>query len=118
MAFFDFKIAPLIQTALDDFISGLPDDHVTYCVLPDHIHLLAKLPNHLSVNQFAMEIQTAVSDRLRQEGYSEGGFEWNDTYHAHSVSSNRLSVEKNLIERQEINHKEMSLKEELRFLGM
>ncbi|HAZ24208.1 MAG TPA: transposase, partial [Algoriphagus sp.] len=59
-----------------------------------------------------------ISQRLRQEGFDPDTLEWESDYHAHSVSLNRLSVEKSLIERQDIKHKEISLKEELKFLGL
>ncbi len=114
---FEGEGVPVIRQALDDFISEIPDHQGTFSILADHIHLLIKLPENMSVNQLARQIQKLVSERLRQHGWVVK-VEWEDDYHAHSVSWNRLSNEKSLIERQEIKHKELSLKEELKFLGL
>ncbi|HAH35411.1 MAG TPA: transposase [Algoriphagus sp.] len=108
----------IIKQGLGDFIASIPDQHGTFCVLVDHFHMLIKLPENLSVNQLAEQIQELISQRLRQEGFDPDTLEWESDYHAHSVSLNRLSVEKSLIERQDIKHKEISLKEELKFLGL
>ncbi|MHA7130325.1 transposase [Algoriphagus namhaensis] len=114
---FDGKMIPEIQQALEDYISQIPTQQGTYCVLSDHIHFLVKLPPNLSINALAEQVQGLISGRLRQQGHLTD-LNWESDYHAHSVSLNRLAIEKSLILRQEIKHKEMSLKEELKFLGM
>jgi hypothetical protein len=52
-----------------------------------------------------------------QEGFANCP-EWDEDYYVHSVSLNRLSTEKSLLDRQEYKHKEISLEEELKFLGL
>ncbi len=114
---FTVKMIPEIQQAIEDYISQIPNHQGTYCVMPDHIHFLVKLPPDLSINALAKQVQNLISGRLRQQGHLTN-LDWEPDYHAHSVSLNRLEIEKSLIQRQEIKHKEISLKEELRFLGM
>lgn len=114
---FDQESIGVIRQALEDFISEIPDHQGTFSILTDHLHLLIKLPENMSVNQLAKQVRELVGNRLKQEGW-RGNLEWEEDYHAHSVSWNRLSNEKSLIERQEIKHKELSLKEELKFLDL
>lgn len=111
------NMVPEIQQALEDYISQIPNHQGTYCVLPDHIHFLIKLPSDISITALANQVQDMVSSRLRQQGHLTN-LEWDTDFHAHSVSLNRLEFEKSLITRQEIKHKDMSLSEELKFLGM
>ncbi|MFC3881979.1 transposase [Algoriphagus namhaensis] len=114
---FSPKMIPEIQQALEDFISQTPNRQGTYCVLSDHIHLLVKLPPDISINTLANQIQDLVAGRLRQQGHLTN-LEWDSDYHAHSVSLNRLEFEKSLIQRQPLKHQDISLAEELKFLGM
>lgn len=86
-------------------------------VLPNHVHLLIKLPGNLSVDQMAHFVQQLICKKLVQEGF-ENCPDWDEKYYAHSVSLNRLSTEKSLLDRQEYKHKEISLEEELKFLGL
>lgn len=111
------QMIPEIKQALEDYISQLPANQGTYCVLSDHIHLLIKLPHDLSINSLALQVQDLVTGRMRQQGHVTN-LEWDTNYHAHSVSLNRLEFEKSNIQRQEIKHREVSLAEELKFLGM
>jgi len=109
---------PTIDTTVQDFVNSIPDQRGTFCILPDHVHLLVKLPDDMSVNDMVSKIKSSISERLINTFEDAADFEWEEDFHAHSVSLNRLSVEKNLIERQEIKHKEISLQEELKFFGM
>ncbi|AMQ54851.1 transposase [Algoriphagus sanaruensis] len=114
---FDTSCILIIRQAILDYIEQIEDKQGTFSILSNHIHLLVKLPENMSVNQLARTIQELIVNRLRQEGW-RGTLEWEEDYHAHSVSWNRLSSEKSLIERQEIKHKDLSLKDELKFLGL
>jgi len=114
---FTLKMIPEIEQAIEDYISQIPNHQGTYCVLPEHIHFLVKLLPDLSINALAKQVQDLITGRLRQQGHLTD-INWETNYHAHSVSLNRLEIEKSLISRQDIKHKEMSLQEELKFLGM
>jgi putative transposase len=91
------------------------DTHLS--VLPDHIHLLIKLPASMSVDQLVQLVQQLIDKKLMQAGFDSFP-DWDEQYYAHSVSMNRLSTEKSLLDRQEYKHKEVSLIEELKFLGL
>ena len=91
------------------------DTHLS--VLPDHIHLLIKLPASMSVDQLVQLVQQLIDKKLMQAGFDSFP-DWDEQYYAHSVSMNRLSTEKSLLDRQEYKHKDVSLIEELKFLGL
>jgi hypothetical protein len=78
---------------------------------------LIKLPGNLSVDQLAHFVQQLINKKLVQERFANCP-EWDEDYYVHSVSLNRLSTEKSLLDRQEYKHKEISLEEELKFLGL
>ncbi|WP_185974415.1 transposase [Litoribacter populi] len=108
-----------IDETLRDFIGSIPDHRGTFCIMPDHIHFLVKLPDDLSLNSLVDQVKSVIKTRLKETFVEDAdNFDWEPHHHAHSVSLNRLSVEKSLIERQLIKHKEMSLEEELKFFGM
>lgn len=117
LPFFNSEITPVIKSTIEDELN-LTSDQCTYCIMPDHIHLLLKLPHDKTLNDLVDHIKTEIRNRLRLNFSEAGDFEWEKEYHAHSVSLNRLSVEKYIIERQEIKHKDMTLEEELKFFGM
>jgi hypothetical protein len=71
----------------------------------------------MSVDQLVELVQFLIREQLERDGFFPF-LEWDQSYHAHSVSLNRLSSEKSLLERQEYKHKEISLVEELKFLGL
>jgi len=107
-----------IRQIIDNYIEMIPDHLGTFCILPDHIHFLLRLPQNMALNELVDQLKGLIRDRLIQEYEEAADFHWEDEYHAHSVSLNRLSTEKTLIERQEIKHKEITLEEELKFFGM
>lgn len=106
-----------IKDALDLVLVENSDQQLHYSILQDHIHLLIKLPGNISVDRLVGLLQVHICEKLEQSGFRPC-IEWDEHYHAHSVSLNRLSAEKNLLERQEYKHKDISLFEELKFLGM
>lgn len=117
--------APLIssekKSCIKRILEELPlnfyqkDTHLS--VLPDHIHLLIKLPASMSVDQLVQLVQQLIDKKLLQEGFDSSP-DWDEQYYAHSVSMNRLSTEKSLLDRQEYKHKDVTLFEELKFLGL
>jgi putative transposase len=115
---FGLKEIPIINLALKDFGDQHEKNAVTYSVLPEHIHILIKLPENMSLNGLVSHLQTFIKRRLGLSTESDINFEWNKDFHAHSVSLARLSDEKSFILRQELKHQEMTFEEELKFLGL
>ncbi|MFN3759970.1 MAG: transposase [Algoriphagus aquaeductus] len=111
------KVRPLVKKALEEYFSETEDQQAGFSVLADHLHLLVKLPQNMSVDQLVHSIRGQISIRLEREKLGKR-LDWEDRYHAHSVSLNRLSIIRSLIDRQELKHKEMTLKEELKFFGL
>lgn len=115
---FKEKYTEMVKQALLDFFEKFKENLGSYSILSDHIHMLFRLPVYISIEDFATQFQHLVSDRLKQAGVKNAEAIWESDFHVHSVSLNRLSSEKSFIEKQEIKHKEMSLAEELKFLGL
>jgi REP element-mobilizing transposase RayT len=106
-----------IKRVLDELPLNFYQKDTHLSVLPDHIHLLIKLPGNMSVDQLVQLVQQLIDKKLLQEGFDTSP-DWDEQYYAHSVSMNRLSTEKSLLDRQEYKHKEVTLTEELKFLGL
>jgi putative transposase len=111
------EMAGSIKKVLEELPLDFYEKQTHLSVLPNHIHLLIKLPGNHSVDELARFVQQLICKKLLQEGF-ENCPEWDEDYYAHSVSLNRLSTEKSLLDRQEYKHKEISLEEELKFLGL
>lgn len=111
------EMVGVIKKVLEELPLDFYEKQTHLSVLPNHIHLLIKLPGNQSVDELARVVQHLIGKRLEQEGFKNCP-EWDEDYYAHSVSLNRLSTEKSLLDRQEYKHREISLEEELKFLGL
>jgi len=110
--------AQCINAAIEEFASEHSNNTVTYAVLPEHIHILLKLPENMSLNGLVAHLQTFIQTKMKQNGQVNSNFQWEKDYHAHSVSINRLTSERSVIQRQKLKHQEITFKEELKFLGL
>ncbi|RZS96022.1 transposase [Cecembia calidifontis] len=110
--------AKCIGEAIEEFASEHSNNAVSFAVLPEHIHILLKLPEDMSLNGLVSHLQTFIQSKMRKNELVNSNFQWEKDYHAHSVSINRLTTERSVIQRQNLKHKEMSFKEELKFLGL
>lgn|GEM_PF-527434 len=107
-----------INLAMEEFVANHKDQAITYAVLAEHIHILLKLPENMSLNGLASHLQTFIKSKMRLHKEVRHDFEWEKNFHAHSVSLNRISAEKSMILRQEMKHREITFEEELKFLGL
>lgn len=55
----------VIKGAIDDYLLEIPEHHGNYCILPDHIHFLIKLPDNMSLNDLVDQLKTIISIRLK-----------------------------------------------------
>lgn len=111
------ELKKVIKEALEDFLSGYCVQSCVFNILPDHIHLLINVDNSSSIQEIVSKIQDKILVYQKDQGVFPI-LEWEAVFHAHSVSTNRLSSEKKVIMRQEFIHQELPLEEELKFLGM
>jgi putative transposase len=112
---------PEIETivlALEEFKFQQEDESITFSVLPEHIHILLRLPDSMSLKSLVGHLQTFIKTKMSFSPGLISDFQWEKEFHAHSVSVNRLSSEKNMILRQDVKHREMTFEEELKFLGL
>lgn len=111
------KLKKEIKNGLEEFLSENCDQPCAYHILPEHIHLLINLSDSLSAKEVLKKIQSKIQDSLK-ESKMDVNLDWEEEFHVHSVSATRLSTEKSGIMRQELIHQEVSLEEEMKFLGM
>ncbi|GMQ31288.1 hypothetical protein Aconfl_39320 [Algoriphagus confluentis] len=111
------KLKTVVKEALEDFLSENCEQPCVFSILPDHIHVLINLDSSSSVREILLQIQAKILSYQENQGIVPI-LEWESGFHAHSVSTNRLSSEKSGIMRQELIHQELPLEEELKFLGM
>ncbi|MBM3169955.1 MAG: transposase, partial [Bacteroidetes bacterium] len=60
-----------IKKVLEDFPLNFSEKQVHWSVLPDHLHLLIKVPGNISVDQLAKEVKYRICTKLEEEGLAE-----------------------------------------------
>jgi len=79
----------------------------------DHMHLLIQLMPAQNLAQVVRSIKAASSAWLNENKLLAAPFEWEENYHALSVSPSSVKQVKDFIEKQEEHHKVKSLDAEL-----
>jgi len=79
----------------------------------DHIHLLIQLMPAQNLAQVVRSIKSSSSEWLNENKLLAMPFEWEEHYHALSVSPSSVKQIKDFIEKQEEHHKAKSLDAEL-----
>ena len=79
----------------------------------DHMHLLIQLMPAQNLAQVVRSIKAASSDWLNENRLLTANFEWEENYHALSVSPSSVKQVKDFIEKQEEHHKVKNLDAEL-----
>jgi REP element-mobilizing transposase RayT len=79
----------------------------------DHMHLLVQLMPAQNLAQVVRSIRAVSSDWLNENRLLATPFEWEENYHALSVSPSSVKQVKEFIEKQEEHHKSRDLDAEL-----
>jgi len=82
----------------------------------DHIHLLCTLPPKKSLYEMIQRIKGHSSRWVNENSIYERKFNWQSGYGIFSVSRSQVSSVREYILNQEVHHKKMSFKDELRLL--
>jgi len=72
--------------------------------MPDHVHLLAKVPPTLSVADLADELMGASATLMREKLLPGADFEWQDSYGALTLRKDEVAKVAAYIERQKEHH--------------
>ena len=109
----DEAIQPDLYALIGNVVRGL--DGVPFAVngMPEHIHVLARLPASRSLSEVVRAVKTSSSSRL---GNATPGFAWQKGYGAFTVSKSAEAAVRSYIENQKRHHAERSYIEEFRAL--
>ena len=79
---------------------------------PDHIHVLCTLPRTITIAELISKIKTPSTKWIKNQGIIN--FSWQGGYGTFSVSSSKVKVVERYIQNQQLHHKKVSFKDELR----
>ena len=114
---------PLMTTPIRDtlfpymggIVNGLGGTILTGGGMPDHVHLVARLPTTVSVADVARTVK-ANSSKWMNEKFTTMKFGWQRGYGAFSVSQSALPAVVNYVRNQERHHRRRTFREELTIL--
>ena len=96
-------------------VRGLGGTIITVGGMPDHVHLVARLPTTVSVADVARTVKANSSKRMNEK-FTTMKFGWQRGYGAFSVSHSALPAVVNYVRDQERHHRGLSFEEELTIL--
>ena len=96
-------------------VRGLGGTIITVGGMPDHVHLVARLPTTVSVADVARIVKANSSKRMNEK-FTTMKFWWQRGYGAFSVSHSALPAVVNYVRDQERHHRGLSFEEELTIL--
>lgn len=84
--------------------------------MPDHVHILTKLPPRIAVSDALRDIKANSSKWMNETKSGLLKFGWQDGYSAFSVSRSQVNVVREYIRQQRNHHHKTDFKAELRAL--
>ncbi len=114
-------ITPALEKRLCGYIRGIARKHGMQidCIsaMPDHIHLLVRIPQSLSLADALRHLKRGSSFWVQSlKETSLYGYHWHDGCGAFSVSPNRLDAVRRYISHQEAHHRAEDFDEEMQRL--
>ncbi|HOZ00790.1 MAG TPA: IS200/IS605 family transposase [Candidatus Syntrophosphaera sp.] len=101
---------------INNYIRGLCHNLGCVClasfVMPDHVHLLLRIPAKMSVAEVAQKVKGNTSRHLNTMPERNGRFVWQEGYGAFSCSQSMLEVVGTYIRNQEEHHKRQNFQDE------
>ena len=73
--------------------------------MPDHVHLLARLPPTLRVSEFIGQVKGAACHRVNEEIQPSFKLKWQEGYGALTLRENELEKVSRYIDNQETHHR-------------
>jgi REP element-mobilizing transposase RayT len=96
-------------------IRGLGGTVVAIGGMPDHAHLVARLPTNMCVADFVRKVKTNSSKWINERS-TDVKFAWQRGYGAFSISQSVVSSVAQYVRNQERHHRLRSFEEELKML--
>jgi len=106
-------LKPKLYSYIGGIIRGERGDLLTIGGMPDHMHLLARLPSTLSTADFLRRIKGNSSKWVGDQTWYLEPFTWQRGYAAFSVSQSLVGKVREYIENQENHHKNTPFQDEL-----
>ena len=72
--------------------------------MPDHVHLLVRLPPTIKVSDFIGQVKGAAAHRVNEEIKPSFKLKWQEGYGALTLRKNELEMVSRYIDNQEIHH--------------
>ena len=86
--------------------------------MPDHVHLLVRLPTTLSVAQLVKELKGASSHLMTHAVHPGAFFKWQGGYGAFTVSPDHIQTVRNYVHQQTRRHGTRELRDEWERTGV
>jgi putative transposase len=84
---------------------------IRHNLMPDHAHLLVRLPPTVTVSTFIGELKGAVSFRVNRESEPQTKLQWQDGYGVLTLRKDELEKVARYIDKQEEHHRSGKLSE-------
>jgi putative transposase len=110
-------IDPAWESDLYAYIGGVINKKTCYPItiggMPDHIHILVRMPTNINVADLVREIKKSTTKRLRELGGFLTHFEWQEGYSCFSVSYSVVPDVIRYIKNQVRHHRHITTEEEM-----
>src|SRR5438552_5811028 len=110
-------ITPGLRDELYSYIGGIirgeKGTQLEIGGMPDHLHLLVKLPATLSISEALRLIKANSSKWANEQRDLVRSFAWQTGYSAFTVSESQVPAVRRYIQRQEAHHRKKTFKQEL-----
>jgi REP element-mobilizing transposase RayT len=100
---------------LGGIVRGLEGTIIAIGGMPDHAHVVARLPTHMCVADFVRKVKTNSSKWMNEQA-TNGKFGWQNGYGAFSISQSVVSSVAQYVRNQERHHRLRSFEDELKIL--
>jgi putative transposase len=109
-------IVEAVRGRIEKYITGIVNNHDSkmYAIYanPEHIHFLASRSPKVSEEQLASIVEESSENFINKNGLIHGGFRWQDTCSAFSVSKSDVDKVCNYILNQPHHHKKTTFAQE------
>ena len=109
-------VTPELRAELYPYIGGIIRNEKGILLeiggMPDHIHIVAKLPADRAVSEVIRDIKANSSRWANERRDLCDGFAWQTGYGAFTVSVSQIDVLRRYVRAQEKHHRKLSFKEE------
>jgi putative transposase len=104
--FISAELQPRVYGALAHQCAEVDADAIAIGGMPDHVHVLARMPTTISISEFVRRMKGASSHLITHVLRSPEPFKWQGGYGAFSVSKRHVPVVSNYVLNQEQHHRE------------